>query len=238
MSGADPQRTRVALGLTLALLVLSNVVANRALPSGWYVPWNLAVALALVLVATRVGGLRPPELGMGAGRVGAGLRWGGTVGGVVVGAVAVLAILPGTSEWFTDHAGRISTGELLFRLLVAIPLGTVVMEEVAFRGCLLALLDAGSRCSRQRASLVSSGLFGLWHVLPSWNIGDRNEALGSAFGETLGRWAPIAATVVATAVAGLVFVWLRRRSGSVVAPMLLHQAVNAAGMVAAWLAAR
>ena len=53
----------------------------------------------------------------------------------------------------------------LWRVLVVIPLGTVLPEELAFRGLLLALL--GRRYGVVAGILLSSGLFGLWHVVPS-----------------------------------------------------------------------
>ena len=37
--------------------------------------------------------------------------------------------------------------------------------------------------------------FGLWHVLPSRSLGDRNATMGSVFGDSVGRWAPIAVAV-------------------------------------------
>jgi membrane protease YdiL (CAAX protease family) len=43
----------------------------------------------------------------------------------------------------------------------------------------------------------------------------------------------VAGTVLFTAVAGVVFAELRRRSGSIVAPMLLHWATNGLAVVAA-----
>jgi uncharacterized protein len=33
----------------------------------------------------------------------------------------------------------------------------------------------------------------------------------------------------------LMFTWMRNRSGSVLAPMLLHWTINAGGFLAAWL---
>ena len=41
-----------------------------------------------------------------------------------------------------------------------------------------------------------------------------------------------------TLVAGAAWLWLRRRSDSVIAPMLVHWSLNAVGTVAAWLATR
>jgi uncharacterized protein len=44
---------------------------------------------------------------------------------------------------------------------------------------------------------------------------------------------PVVPTVLVTGLAGWVFGWLYERSGSLIAPMLAHLAVNEAGAVAA-----
>lgn len=54
----------------------------------------------------------------------------------------------------------------------------------------------------------------------------------------MGLWAQIAGVagaVVATALAGFVFTWLRRRSGSLLAPIALHWSLNGMGVLAAVL---
>jgi membrane protease YdiL (CAAX protease family) len=48
----------------------------------------------------------------------------------------------------------------------------------------------------------------------------------------------VAAVVGATAVAGMGFCWLQWRSRSVVAPIVVHAAVNGAGLLAGWLGSR
>jgi membrane protease YdiL (CAAX protease family) len=95
------------------------------------------------------------------------------------------------------------------------------------------LLASGSRGWSDRIGLVASSvLFGLWHVLPTWNDTGRATALAAAGGQ---RVLVVLGTVVATGIAGAVFAWLRRRSGSLLAPVLAHLAVNAAALTAAWV---
>jgi uncharacterized protein len=47
----------------------------------------------------------------------------------------------------------------------------------------------------------------------------------------------VTAVVAGTAAAGLLTSWLRERSGSLAAPVLLHLAANCGAAVAAWSAA-
>jgi membrane protease YdiL (CAAX protease family) len=229
---ARAPRPALALTLTLVVLAASNVVANLLLPSGGYVPWNLAVAATLVGIARRIGGRDAADLGLARHQLGSGLRWGAAIGGAIAAVILLAALIPVTRSWFEDDAGRTGIGGLALAVLVTIPLGTVVMEEVAFRGCLPALLDLRPGWATRRSDLAGAALFGLWHVLPSLELGDRNETMGSRLG---GQWGPVAVAVLATSVAGFALAWLRRRSDSVVAPMLAHYALNAAATIAAWL---
>lgn len=236
MSEAEPhQRAGLALGLTLGTLIASNVVANVLLPSGWYVPWNLGVGATLLWISLRIGELTWSDVGLGPDRTRRGVRWGAALGGLVIGAIAITTALPATRGWFDDDVAAGGQADVLRRVLVVIPFGTVIMEELAFRGCLPALLDLRPTASPSRTAVISAVLFGLWHVLPSRGLADRNATMDSTFGDTLGQWAPIAAAVVATTVAGFALLWVRRRSDSVIAPMLVHFALNAASTLAAWV---
>ena len=108
---------------------------------------------------------------------------------------------------------------MLWRALVVIPLATVVMEELAFRGVLLGLLRR--IVDDRRALLAAAALFGLWHI-----PGTLDDGPGAVIG-----------TVLATAVAGIVFGWLRLGSDSLVAPVLAHVATNSVTFVLAWVIA-
>ena len=120
--------------------------------------------------------------------------------------------------------------------LLRVPLGTVVLEEVAFRGVLPAVLAA--RTTTRNAVLVSQGLFGLWHVLPSLHLADRNEVATDLFGKGAAVVPVVVVAVVSTAVAGVGLWLLRRWSGSLAAPMLTHWATNGLGYLLAYLATR
>ena len=87
------------------------------------------------------------------------------------------------------------------------------------------------------ATLLSSGLFGLWHILPSLGGGVANATIaGAVGGDAAGTLLRVAVTVVFTSAAGVVLCLLRLRSGSLLAPVLAHWAVNGLGIIVAALA--
>lgn len=197
------------------------------------------VVAGLLVVLSRRSGLSWDDLGLARDS----WRRGAMVAaGCVAGVAAVYtlaAVLPVTRPAFLDVRYQLSVGRALFTALVAIPLGTVLIEEIAFRGVLMGLLTR--RRSVRWGLGVSSGLFGLWHVLPSLALGTVNHAAGAVAGTGPGARVLIVGAVVAfTAVAGVLLGELRRRSGSLLASAGLHWAVNGAGVIvsAALFAAR
>ncbi|MFM8412409.1 MAG: lysostaphin resistance A-like protein, partial [Alphaproteobacteria bacterium] len=101
----------------------------------------------------------------------------------------------------------------------------VLLEEIAFRAVLFSML--ARRYGVVWAIVISSILFGLWHVLPSIGTHEQNPALGSVVGKGWrGNVLAVALSVLTTAVAGILFAGLRLLSGSVLAPMGLHWATN------------
>ena len=62
------------------------------------------------------------------------------------------------------------------------------------------------------------------------------SVMGLSFGGGIfGMVAGVVLAVVATGVAGFVFTWLRKRSGSLIAPIALHWSLNGVGALAAAL---
>jgi uncharacterized protein len=73
--------------------------------------------------------------------------------------------------------------------------------------------------------MVSSVLFGFWHILPALN--DTNGKSGAA---TVGV---VVGTIGVTTAAGVLFAWLRLRSESLAAPVLAHIATNSLAYIGA-----
>ena len=114
-------------------------------------------------------------------------------------------------------------------------MGTALSEELIFRGALLGLYLR--RHSFVRAALLSSLAFGLWHVVTAMGSVQSNAA-GEVLSSPAAQAAGVVATVVATGAAGMVFCWLRRRSGSVLAPAITHAALNGLAVTGGLVAAR
>ena len=66
-------------------------------------------------------------------------------------------------------------GSALFTAFVRIPLGTVLFEEIAFRGVLWALL--ARHLGRWWVLGITSVLFGMWHVLAATHFGGANAGV-------------------------------------------------------------
>lgn len=222
-----------ALGLTVALLVGVNLLNNRYARSA-YLPTS-ALATAALLGIFALTGLPWAGAGLGADRLAPGLAWGLALAAAMALVYLVGVLLPLTRGLFRDRrVERADRREIAYQTLVRIPLATVALEEVAFRGVLYGL--ATQVAGVVWATVLSSLLFGLWHVLPSLGMVQLNQAAGRAF---RGREAAAAvAAVAATAAAGVLFCEIRRRTGSLLPVVMLHWAVNALGYLAALFVTR
>ena len=223
---SPPSRRRLVLVLGAVLVVLAAVnVADKFGPEGTGLAVGPLVAIALLLLARRAG-LSWHDLGLSRRTLRPGLKY-------AVGAVLAVALLYGigvavplTRPAFHDVRYHLHLGAALLTAFIVIPLGTVLLEEVAFRGVLLGLVHRHR--GAMWASVTSSVLFGLWHILPSLHLAQANRAVGAALG---GRVLTVLAAVGFTALAGLLLCELRRRSGSLLAAAALHWATNGLGVL-------
>ncbi|MFL6298175.1 MAG: CPBP family intramembrane glutamic endopeptidase [Actinomycetes bacterium] len=213
------------VGLVLAALAVASAV-DRGF--GAHVAVGLGLAACLLMIA-RVQGLTAADLGLARSTWPAGLRWG-TAAATLVGAAYALAyLITPVRQALPESDGEIGRAAL-WAVLVVIPLGTVLPEELAFRGLVLALL--GRRYGVLSGTLLSSGLFGLWHIGASLGGGPANAAIvGVVGGDAAGTVTRVIATVVFTTLGGVVLCWLRLRSNSLLAPVLAHWTVNALGVI-------
>ena len=152
---------------------------------------------------------------------------------IVLHSLAVGAALPWTRPMFMNNHYATISGALVASMII-IPLQTVIPEELAFRGVLHGALNRA--WGFRGVALAGSLMFGLWHIATSLGLTSSNVGFTRLFGGgVVGTLAGVTLAVIATAVAGFVFSWLRRRSGSLIAPIALHWSLNGLGALAAAL---
>lgn len=225
---------RVATAVVVVMLAMVNVAEHLLRGVLWLGP---IVVVALVCFA-RWTGLSWSQLGLSRDELRSGLRWG--LGSIAAVAIAYLAgvLLPLTRSAFLDARYHLAVSGALLSAFVIIPVGTIFVEEVAFRSVLWGML--ARQIATWRVLVASSALFGLWHILPSLHLASTNQGVGHAVRGVGGSATVlvVVATVGITAVGGAVAGALRHRSGSVLASAGMHWATNALGVLFGLLAWR
>lgn len=211
--------------VTAGLILGYGVLVNLLVPEAFYVPANLAASGATVYLASRMG-LTVKDMGLEPERIPSGLRRGLVASAPVSTAIALAVAVPWTRRYFLDSKIiNASTGRALYEMLLRVPFGTSLSEELLFRGVLLGL--SLRRYRPWVAIAISSAVFGAWHILPTMQSMTTNEALSNRVDTGLtAKAGAVAGVVAATALAGVVFSRLRLRCGSIVAPWIVHSALN------------
>ena len=219
---------------TVAVLVLFSAVRAAGLLEGplryiWVQMGLLVIVLALVAWTA---GAMWADLGLDRTDVGAGLRYGAGAVGIVLLVLVLAAVIPSTNGYLHDSRAQISGGRLLYELGVSIVLLTAIPEEFAFRGVLLG--SALRLWGPWRASVITSLLFGLWHIEPTLGTMRDNHATAGLSASIGGQVLVVLGAIAVTFVAGLLFCWLRLRSKSLIAPVMAHAATNGLALTVAW----
>lgn len=197
-------------GTQIRALGLAAALVGWSFTAGLERPWRrhpvaqAAYGTALALATRAPLGLRSPVARPG-------LRLGAAVAGAVGAGVALTTAVPRVRAAMGD---RDLPQQPAHWLGVEIPLGTVWSEETAFRGALSTV--AAEAFGPTGGRLLQAATFGLTHVPDALRTGE-----------------PVLGTVLATGAAGWAFALLRERSGSLLAPVLAHLAINEAGAIAA-----
>lgn len=221
----------MGLVAVLLLLLAYNNLLNLWPPfNRWlYVPANVALTIFLIAVGVVAFGLELVSV-TGRGAVLPAIA-AGTAGGALVTAPLFAALA--SRRWAARIADRRLSGldrsAAAYQILVRIPIGTALLEEVAFRGVVLAALR---HLGDVEAAIWSSVAFGLWHIGPTRNLVRANRPRASA----PALIAAITLAVAGTTAAGLGFVWFRLWTGSLWGPWALHATLNSLATLAALLA--
>lgn len=230
------QQHLLVTAAVIAILIVVNLLNNK---------WATRHYLMICFVATvsllgiaRLSGITWEELGLGRDTWMAGLYWSAALFGAVVLFYAIAASLPFTRKGFSDkRAAEQGWSSVLYESTIRIPFGTALLEETAFRAVLLAVVADGWGWTW--GVVVSSIVFGFWHVLPAFEFHENNEAAAGVLGEGWRAQATsVVLTVLGTGAAGVGFCFLRGISGSLLPPMVLHAALNGIGLAVTWAFAR
>ena len=211
--------------------VLTMMVGFQALTRGVegapYVVAGVVTTAGLVVVAWRHH-LTWTMLGLGRQTWVTGALWSLAIVVVVGVVIGIAGGIPRLRHLFADERiTEVSGLETARKALLDIPLGTVLIEEFAFRGVMLALVTNVTH-STVWAVAVTSVLFGLWHVSPALEMHDAHQQATGA------SWTTVLSTVLFTGLSGVGFAVLRLFTGSLFPPSALHWAANGSGVVVGW----
>lgn len=219
------------IAVVVVVLAATNLIAHFTTP--WAGIATVPAAAVGLLLLLRSRGLGWAELGLGREHWKSGARYALAAVAVVVSVIIVGALLPITRPMFMNNHYATISGALIASMIV-IPLQTVIPEELAFRGVLHGALSRA--WGFRGVAVAGSLLFGLWHIATSLGLTSSNVGFTRLFGGgVVGMLAGVMLAVFATGTAGFVFSWLRRRSGSLIAPIALHWSLNGVGAIAAAL---
>ncbi|KUI27512.1 abortive infection protein [Mycobacterium sp. IS-1496] len=224
-------RVYVDIAVVVAVLAITNLVAHFTTP--WASIATVPAAAVGLLILVRRRGLGWTELGLGREHWRSGAGYAAAAVALVLSVIAIGALLPWTRPMFMNNNYATISGALIASMVV-IPLQTVIPEELAFRGVLHGALNRA--WGFRGVAAAGSLLFGLWHIATSMGLTSSNVGFTRLFGGgVMGTVAGVVLAVVATGIAGFVFTWLRKRSGSLLAPIALHWSLNGMGALAAAL---
>ncbi|VEG41626.1 abortive infection protein [Mycolicibacterium flavescens] len=222
-------RTYVDIAVVVVVLALTNLIAHFTTP--WASVATVPAAALLLVALVRSRGLGWAELGLSREHLKSGTGYALGAVAMVLSVIAIGALLPWTRPMFMNNNYATISGALIASMVI-IPLQTVIPEELAFRGVLHGALDRA--WGWRGVAAAGSLLFGLWHIATSLGLTSSNVGFTRIFGGgVMGTVAGVTLAVVATGIAGFVFTWLRRRSGSLIAPIALHWSLNGLGALAA-----
>ncbi len=183
---------------------------------------SLGMALLVVLWATRVDGLSFSAIGLT--REGA---WEKTVLGFLFGIALVapaLAFLasppPGMPDISFATIDDMNRGDLLYQIAFRIPLGTVLIEELAFRGAIQGNLRR--YVSVRSAILLSTLIFAFWHLIVNFHTFQLTSVSAVEDVDVV----LVLGLFLGVYFGGVVLATLREVSGHLAAPIAAHWVLN------------
>ena len=226
----------IVMADVIAVLMVVNLLNNKWATKHYLMFCFIATASRIAIA--RVSGISWEELGLARDTWLAGVYWSAAVFAAVALFYAIAASLPLTRKGFSDkRAAEQGWTSVLYESTIRIPFGTALLEETAFRSVLLAVVADGWGWTW--GVVVSSVVFGFWHVVPAVEFHENNETAAGMLGDGWrAKATSVVLTVLGTGAAGVGFCVLRGLSGSLLPPIVLHAALNGIGLAVRWAVAR
>jgi tRNA pseudouridine32 synthase/23S rRNA pseudouridine746 synthase len=215
----------------IVLILFENTVAvvtgGELFASGWIGLVATALLLVVLVLWSNLTRLSLKEIGVTKDHIVFASACG--IAAACIAAGAVLGLLmwgPGVGGTvrYTPFSSM-TVGTIIARATIWMPLTTALPEEFAFRGVLLGLLRR--RLRPLTAAVVAAIPFGLWHGLTVFHTVGNTSLAHTTFGWILGS----AGGFLAVFVGGLLFAFLRLKTGNLIASFFAHWGFNAAILV-------
>lgn len=229
--GIDLTDTALAMQVMfIGLILLYGTVLVKVVPPKAHIWLNISVAMAAILLGL-LSGLSFTEMGLGAT---------GWIRSAVIASLFLICVvvvlfivsrIPSLRKFFLGgYFARVPRRKLFYEAGFRVPIGTALLEEVLFRGVLLGMLYVSY--GAVWAVVLSSLVFGLWHIFPTVDNLEQNEAAAQMVADKKHRaWGSVLLVVLSTTLAGLFFSLIRLWAGSLLAPWLIHWTINSSGII-------
>jgi membrane protease YdiL (CAAX protease family) len=221
---AAPLPPVILLGLFLA--VYGNAVSTiMAWPTPLGGATGVTIGLLLIVIVLAWAWwarISWAELGLDRQGIWGSLALGfGVAAATLVPALLIMRFPPVVGEPVSyGPALAITTTDLLLRVLILMPIDTVLPEELAFRGVLLSSLLR--RHAAVAAVLLAAVPFTVWHVV----IVGRTLGLTNLVEQPLFTALGFAGALIAVFIGGVLFGWLRVKTGHLAGSLAAHWGFN------------
>lgn len=219
----------------IALIILYSTVLAKLVPEKYHIALNAVIAMLAIIIGFGFG-LSAEQMGVALSTITSGIFIALIATVLICIVTIILALIPPLRRFFIGDNLSHASGKLIaFEATIRIPFSTALIEEILFRGVLLGLLLAHN--SQLYALIISSVLFGLWHIFPTIKTIEQNKTTKKIVGKSKAKTsAGVLATVITTTIAGFIFGLLRIFAGSIIAPWLVHWSINASGILGIYVA--
>ncbi len=225
----------------IVIIAIYSFIITRFVPKKYYSFSNILIAYGALWYGFAIG-LSKEQLGLDPTAMIQSLFVGIALSLPVIVTVSFIASHKKLKIYFSSAPSKqYDIRSFCYEILFRIPFGTALSEEIIFRSVLLAILLTNHQSIV--AIIVTSILFGLWHIFPTLHTIKNHDPLIAIMEDTRRRsFIALGTTILATTIAGLIFSALTVITGSFIAAWLLHSAINGsaiiAGYVSIWLQRR